>query len=98
MESAKNVDAVFCSNDLLCEGIIREASERGLRMPEDLALLGFGDEEFGEYTTPPLSTISFDAPALGKVAARLLLSRLEGQPDVPTTYSVPLRLFQRQTT
>lgn len=98
MDAAEGFDAIFCSNDLLCQGIIREADRRGLRMPDDFALIGFGDSVFGDYTTPALTTISFDAAALGEAAARLLLSRLDGTCDISAVQPVSLCLQQRQTT
>ncbi|WP_442943643.1 substrate-binding domain-containing protein [Nitrospirillum sp. BR 11752] len=71
-------DVVACSSDGLALGALTEATSRGLRVPQDLAVVGFGDADFAAHTHPRLSTIRLDARAMGQRAARLLLHRLEG--------------------
>lgn len=74
-------DAVFCFNDVLALGALRELHERGLRVPDDVAVIGFDDIEDGRYNTPTLSTI---APDKGEIA-RLALTLLRRRADHPTT-------------
>lgn len=69
---------VFCSSDLLAHGVLIEAATRGLRVPEDVAVLGFGDQDFAAQVDPPISTIRVDREAFGRAAADALLARLEG--------------------
>lgn len=71
-------DVVACSSDGLALGALTEAGSRGLRVPRDLAVVGFGDADFAAHTHPRLSTVRLDARAMGQRAARLLLHRLEG--------------------
>ncbi|TWB39583.1 LacI family DNA-binding transcriptional regulator [Nitrospirillum pindoramense] len=71
-------DVVACSSDGLALGALTEATSRGLRVPRELAVVGFGDADFAAHTHPRLSTIRLDARAMGQRAARLLLHRLEG--------------------
>ncbi|HEY6739494.1 MAG TPA: LacI family DNA-binding transcriptional regulator [Actinopolymorphaceae bacterium] len=68
-------DAVFCFNDLLALGALRTLLVRGIRVPEDVAVIGFDDIEDGQYATPSLSTISPDKAQI----ARLALERLGRQ-------------------
>src|SRR5262249_11656380 len=89
------VDAVFCANDLLAIGALIEARERGLVIPRDLALLGFGDNDVAAQITPGLTTITFDAAALGRSAGELLLARLAGTPAAEQHRAIELVLVER---
>jgi LacI family transcriptional regulator, gluconate utilization system Gnt-I transcriptional repressor len=71
--------AIFCSSDVLAHGILTEAVARGLRVPQDIAVIGFGDQDFAAQTYPPLTTVRIDRVALGHKAADLMLRRLKGE-------------------
>jgi LacI family gluconate utilization system Gnt-I transcriptional repressor len=89
------IDAVFCANDLLATGALIEARARGLSVPRDLAVLGFGDNDVADQITPGLTTISFDAAAVGRIAGELLLARLSGTPRAEQRLAVDLFLVER---
>ena len=72
-------DAVFCFNDLLAVGALRTAADRGLWVPEDLAVVGFDNIEEAAYANPRLTTIAPDKQAIAEVAVGLLHSRVSGQ-------------------
>jgi DNA-binding LacI/PurR family transcriptional regulator len=71
-------DAVFCFTDELALGAMRVAWERGVRVPDDVALVGFDDVEDGRWSRPSLSTVSPDKAALAEVAVDRLLERVGG--------------------
>lgn len=71
-------DAVFCFSDLLAVGALRACLAHGLRVPDDVAVLGFDDVEEVRFTTPPLSTVRPDRDAIARVAVARLVARLEG--------------------
>ena len=73
-------DAVFCFNDLLAWGAYETIVKHGLRVPEDIALIGYDDESFSSKTTVPLASIHLDTERLGRDAATMLLRKIE-QPD-----------------
>jgi DNA-binding LacI/PurR family transcriptional regulator len=77
--------AVFAANDLMALGLVRAVTEGGLRVPEDLSVVGFDDIEIAAYARPPLTTVRQDFGDLGRAAVRLLLARLAGQPTPPAT-------------
>ena len=56
-----------------------EAQARGLRVPEDLAVCGFGDADFAAHTQPSLTTVHVDGAAIGRLAAQLIVERCRGQ-------------------
>jgi LacI family transcriptional regulator len=78
MESDPRPTAVFCSNDRSAIGVIDAAQERGLAIPNDLAVAGFDDIEEAAMTTPPLTTVRNPAFETGEAAGRLLGERMSG--------------------
>jgi LacI family gluconate utilization system Gnt-I transcriptional repressor len=97
LETGSLPRAIFCSSDTLAHGVLAEARSRGLSVPGDLAIVGFGDLDFAEYTSPPLSTVRIDRPAIGRKAAEALLGRIEGRP-VDRIVDIGFHLMERGTT
>jgi LacI family transcriptional regulator len=93
------VDAVFAANDPAAIGAMKAVWDAGLRVPEDVAVIGAGDITFGDLLRVPLSTVSWSREALGRAAAQLLLDRIEGgeQPARPTRVIIPPRLVVRRS-
>jgi LacI family gluconate utilization system Gnt-I transcriptional repressor len=89
--------ALFCSSDTLAHGVLVEAQARGVSVPQDLAIVGFGDLDFAAHTFPPLSTVRIDRPALGRLAAEALLGRFEGR-HVERIVDIGFELMKRGTT
>lgn len=67
--------AVFCSSDGMAQGVLTEARARGLNVPRDLAVVGFGGADFAAHLLPALSTVQIDAAAIGRLAAAQVLAR-----------------------
>jgi DNA-binding LacI/PurR family transcriptional regulator len=76
-------DAVFAFSDLLALGAMRACHDRGFRVPEDIAFVGFDDIDEGRYSVPSLSTVSPDKEQIARLAVELLVSRVEGTADAP---------------
>lgn len=70
-------DALLCLNDQLALGALRALYEAGLRVPEDVAVIGFDDVEGGRFSVPTLSTVAPDKAAVARVAVELLHRRIE---------------------
>lgn len=81
-------EVVVCSSDTLAQGVMAEAASRGLRVPEDLAVMGFGDLSCAAHTYPPLSTVRVDGARIGRAIAEALLARIAE----PASGRQPLRL------
>ncbi len=92
--------AVLCSNDLTAIGALRTLHKRGLRVPEDMSVVGFDDIHLAAFINPPLTTVKMSQTEIARGAVRLLLDRIEGNvpehPPVPATISTSLVL--RETT
>ena len=73
------VDAVFCSSDLLALGVMTEAHARGLAIPSRLGVVGFGNQPFAAGVIPSLATVHVDGTRIGRTAAHLLVERAEGR-------------------
>ncbi|HEX3815349.1 MAG TPA: LacI family DNA-binding transcriptional regulator [Mycobacteriales bacterium] len=71
-------DAVFCCSDLLALGLLRALHERGVRVPDDIAVVGFDDIEDGSYSIPTLSTVAPDKLGIARAAVHQLLERIGG--------------------
>lgn len=70
-------DAVFCANDLLALGVLRALGQAGVRVPDDVALIGYDDIEFSSAAAVPLSSIRQPTYQLGKIATELLLEECD---------------------
>jgi len=87
--------AIFACNDLMAMGVLRAATELGLRVPDDLALMGYDDIELASYTNPPLTTIKQPKVEMGLAALNFLLSRIQDKQSVPQSVLLPVSLAIR---
>jgi LacI family sucrose operon transcriptional repressor len=76
---AAEPDFVVCASDSMCYGLMRAFDERGLRVPEDIRLAGFGDYEASSLPGVSLTSVSFDYEDLGREAARRAVALVEGR-------------------
>jgi len=72
--------AVLCSNDMTAIGVMRQAFDQNIRVPEGLSVVGFDDIRLAEFTTPPLTTVQMSQKELAKMAFRALLNEIECDP------------------
>lgn len=98
LERHPKTDAVFCSSDSLAHGVLTEALSRGMRVPEDVAILGFGDLAFSSATYPAISTVGVKHDLIGKLAAEMILARLNDQPVPEKVVDVGFELIEREST
>ena len=91
----QNVTAILCSHDLLAHTVMLHCLELGLRIPQDLSIIGFDDLPLCDYTAPPLTTIRQDRTQLGKSGFYALSSLLNSVPI--STLLLHARLVLRQS-
>lgn len=72
-------DAILAFNDSAAVGVYRALQQRGIRIPEDVAVASFNDISVARYLTPPLSTVRLPAEAIGETAVDLLAERIRGR-------------------
>ena len=92
----RGLTALFASDDLQAYGAMRAAAETGVRIPDDVSLVGYDDLQFSALANPPLTTISQPVKDMAAAAAELLLRRMRGEDAENPPLFVP-RLIERQT-
>ncbi|MBI5276130.1 MAG: LacI family DNA-binding transcriptional regulator [Burkholderiales bacterium] len=98
LEQDPKLEAVCCSSDGLAQGVVVEAHARGLRIPQDLAVVGFGDTDFAAHLHPALTTVEIDAAGIGRTAAQLIVKRCNGQPAGQPIVDLGFRIVERAST
>ncbi|MCU4118966.1 LacI family DNA-binding transcriptional regulator [Variovorax sp. N23] len=98
LASDPKLEAVCCSSDQLAHGVMVEAMARGMRVPGDLAVCGFGNADFGAHMLPSISTVHVDGPEIGRLAARLIVDRCRQAPISKRVIDVGFRMIERQST
>ncbi len=103
----KAFDAVFAVNELFAVTIIKMANKRGIKVPEDLAVIAFTDGIISKYSTPTITTVSQNGLEMGSVAAKMLIERLEAEEEaieteendeVYKTVVIETHLIEREST
>src|SRR5258708_27350145 len=97
LKKKKDFTAVFAYNDFSAIGAIRSLREAGLRIPEDVSVIGFDDVNSAAFQNPSLTTIRQPLQKMGEIAAQTLLDRLNGR-EVPKEILVELELIVREST
>lgn len=87
LEAHPQLTALFASNDYLALALLRAARSIGRRIPDDLSVVGYDGIDTGQLIEPPLTTIATNPDAIGRKAARALLSAISG---IPTSLLAPL--------
>jgi LacI family gluconate utilization system Gnt-I transcriptional repressor len=103
LDGMPDVQAIACSNDVMALGVLFEAQRRGIDVPEQLAVTGFGDLPFSQVCVPPLTTIQPHAASIGLRIAKELLLQLDAPADdtagaqEPRVVDVGFQLVTRQS-
>ncbi|MDE1164703.1 MAG: LacI family DNA-binding transcriptional regulator [Pseudomonas sp.] len=99
-EQGATPDVVVCSSDTIAQGVLAEAASRGVKVPAELAVMGFGDLSSAAHVYPALSTVHVDGKRIGDQVARALLERFQhpaGSAD-PVRVDTGFTLIDRQST
>jgi LacI family transcriptional regulator, gluconate utilization system Gnt-I transcriptional repressor len=92
-----DIDAVFCSSDLLALGVLTEARVRSLGVPQLLAVIGFGDLQFAADLDPALSTVHIKGDAIGRQAAQFIVDRVEGREVPQRVIDIGFSIVERES-
>jgi LacI family transcriptional regulator len=92
--------AVLCSNDMTAIGVMREAYDQDIKIPDDLSVIGFDDIRLAEFTTPPLTTVQMSQKELAKIAFQALLNEVqrESPSGERSEYELTTNLVLRRST
>jgi DNA-binding LacI/PurR family transcriptional regulator len=94
---ARGVTAVLCDDDVLAGGFYLAAREAGVRIPQDVSVVGFDDLDLARVVEPPLTTVAVDPEAFGAVAVERLLTEMRGEAG-PAVVVTPVELVVRGST
>jgi LacI family transcriptional regulator len=92
---ARPFSAIFAANDQMAYGVLLGLYRRGIRVPDDISIIGFDDQRTSAYTTPPLTTIRQPAIEIGETAAQAILQLLKDKPLAMPTF--PAKLVIRES-
>jgi LacI family transcriptional regulator len=98
LAAGRQFDAVFAHNDRSAAGAMKALREAGLRVPQDVAVVGFDDLDLAWHTDPALTTIHQPLRELGETAAELLLEQVRGETQTATSRAVATTLVVREST
>lgn len=98
LQMPEHPTAFFCTNDTIAAGAVKAVLRAGLRVPEDMAIVGFDDSIVSRMIEPELTTIRIDASLMGHLAAQKLFDLLEEQELEATNIRIPTSLVVRGTT
>lgn len=102
LETLMNTDprptAVLAFNDMIALGLIKASYEIGIRIPEELSVIGFDDIPMASFSKPSLSTVYSPSEDLGKEAAKLLLDQIDNQDTSVKNILIPVKLILREST
>ena len=98
LEREPRIEAVFAVSDLSAVGVVMESQRRGIRVPKDLSVIGFGDFEIGRVINPPLTTVHVDFRELGRRTGQLILNLLSADASLtPQIIDVGLKVIARDS-
>lgn len=84
-------DGVFITNDFVAAQCMRTLKEHGIRIPDDIAVVGFNNDAISRIVEPTLTTIDYPGSDLGQIAAKNLISHLKGEADIKQTSTIIVR-------
>lgn len=97
LESSPDIQAVFCTNDLLAVGALFECRRRGLDVPGQIAVMGFSNLDIGQTSVPSLTTVEVGARDIGRRAAEMLMARMSGRSSASATVDTGYSIVSRQS-
>jgi LacI family sucrose operon transcriptional repressor len=92
-----NIDGVFASSDVIAAQVIQIAIKKGLRVPEDIKVVGYDDVNISQLTTPAITTIHQPIEQIGKYAVDIIVNQLKGE-VVPMRTVLPVKIVEREST
>jgi LacI family transcriptional regulator, gluconate utilization system Gnt-I transcriptional repressor len=92
------IEAIFFANDDLAAGAIFECQRQGIRVPGQLAIMGFNDQDIAASMVPSITSIATPRREIGVLAAQLLVRRLEGRPPEERQVDLGFKIIERETT
>ncbi len=97
-ENKKNITAIFCSNDSMAIGAMKAIMEMGLKIPDDISIVGYDDIRIASYTSPSLTTIKSSILEMASIATKNLINFIENGIDSTEFHTISTELVIREST
>lgn len=97
LERYPDIDAVFCSSDALALGVLTEAHTMGIKVPEQIAVIGFGDLAYARDLHPALTTVRIDGTGIGRKAAQFIIERANGRTVEQHIHDIGFSIVERES-
>jgi len=97
IQQSPDITALFCSSDEIAIGCISAASEMGIKIPDQLSIIGYDNIQIAEMSVPPLTTVAQPLQEMGETATKLLFKILESQEVVDSKIIMPHQIIERGT-
>lgn len=97
LNRCSDIDAIFCTNDITAIGAIKAIQEHGYQIPGQIAVISMDDIEIAQFVSPMLTTMHIPIDEMGKMAAKILIDRIEGGHTLPLKLSLPYYLVKRES-
>ncbi len=97
LDRTRDFTAVFAAGDQIASGAMLAMYEHGVKIPDDVSIVGYSGEPLTEYCIPPLTTIYQPFEEMGRTAVDLLISQIQSQSYEPVVTLLPTRLIERQS-
>lgn len=98
MDMEDRPTAIFTGSDEVAAGMLLQAREQGVRIPEDLAVMGFDDQPVAEWTSPPLTTVRQPIEEMGQKSTQLIIDALHQNEKDREQHELPIEIIIRQST
>lgn len=89
--------AIFLGDDIMAIGAMKAIKELGLRVPEDISIIGFDDIEIARHLTPTLTTLRMKIPEMASIVVNTLITSIDNELDFSASYTVPVELIERES-
>jgi LacI family transcriptional regulator len=97
LSKTKDIDALFCVNDEIAMGAINALRNNGLEVPRDIDVVGFNDSHGAEFFYPRLTTVAQPLYDIGSVATRMLIKKINNEPQDKSLYVLPYEFVERDS-
>jgi len=97
LEKHPTIEAIFFGNDDLAAGALFECQRRGIKVPEQLAIMGFNDQEISRSTIPAITSVWTPRLETGQLAAQMLLEALHGRTPAERRVDLGFKIIQRES-
>lgn len=96
-ENIKLPKALFAFNDIIALGAIKAMNEKGIKIPEDVSIVGFDDIPFSDMINPPMTTVRVDVERLGKVSINRLIEKIEEEDEGKLKVQISTDIVERKS-